>query len=144
MRHRVGGNRLSRVYEPRMALLRNLATSLFKAERIETTLAKAKELRKVAERLITLAKKGGLANIRLIDQQIKEKSVLFKLLNVIAPRFKDRNGGYTRILKLKNRKGDDALICMIELVVRQKREKKIKKGEKVEEKDKETEVTEKK
>ncbi len=144
MRHRVGGNRLSRVYEPRKALLRNLATSLFKAERIETTLPKAKELRKNAEKLITLAKKGGLANIRLINESIKEKSVLFKLLNVIAPRFKDRNGGYTRILKLKNRKGDDALICMIELVVRQKREKKVKKGEKHEEKAKESEITEKK
>lgn len=144
MRHRVGGNRLSRVYEPRKALLRNLATSLFKSERIETTLAKAKELRKISEKLITLAKKGGLANIRQIDQSIKEKSVLFKLLNVIAPRFKDRNGGYTRILKIKNRKGDDALICMIELVVRQKKEKKVKKGENVEEKGKEEALKEKK
>lgn len=144
MRHRVGGNRLSRVYEPRKALLRNLATSLFKAERIETTLAKAKELRKLAEKLITQAKKGGLSNIRMIDESIKEKSVLFKLLNVIAPRFKDRNGGYTRILKIRNRKGDDALICMIELVVRQKREKKVKKGEKIEEKGKAEEGKEKK
>ncbi|OGF52188.1 MAG: 50S ribosomal protein L17, partial [Candidatus Firestonebacteria bacterium GWA2_43_8] len=97
MRHRVNGNRLSRVYEVRQALIKNLETSLFKSERIVTTLAKAKVLRGKAEKLITLAKKGGLANIRQIEQSIKEKSVLFKLLNVIAPRFKDRNGGYTRI-----------------------------------------------
>ena len=144
MRHRVGGNRLSRVYEQRQALLRSLSTSLFKAERILTTVPKAKELRKMAEKLITLAKKGGLANIRHIDQYIKEKSVLFKLLNVIAPRFMDRNGGYTRIIKVKNRKGDDALVCYIELVVRQKKEKKVKKGEKPEEKGKEATVEPKK
>ncbi|MCX5776603.1 MAG: 50S ribosomal protein L17 [Candidatus Firestonebacteria bacterium] len=144
MRHRVGGNRLSRVYESRKALLNNLATSLFKSERIVTTLAKAKVLRSTAEKLITLAKKGGLASIRQIEQSIKEKSVLFKLLNVIAPRFKDRNGGYTRILKYKNRKGDDALVVIIELVVRQKKEKKLKKGEKPEEKNKEKGVEVKK
>ena len=144
MRHRVNGNWLIRVYEVRQALIKNLETSLFKSERIVTTLAKAKVLRGKAEKLITLAKKGGLSNIRRIEQSIKEKSVLFKLLNVIAPRFKDRNGGYTRIIKYKNRKGDDALVVMIELVVRQKKEKKIKKGEKPEEKGKEVEAKEKK
>lgn len=114
-----------------------MAVSLFKHERIITTLPKAKELRRKAERLITFAKRGNLSGIRLIEKSIKDKDILSKLVNAIAPRFKDRNGGYTRILKLKKRKGDNALTAIIELTVR---EKKVKKEDKNKKEDKKKEI----
>ena len=97
-------------------MLRNLATSLFRHERIETTTAKAKELRPYAERLITLARRGDLHARRLVARKIQDREVLGKLFDEISSRYADRPGGYTRILKLGNRKGDAAEISLIELV----------------------------
>ena len=95
--------------------MRNMATSLFRHERIETTTAKAKELRPYAERLITLARRGDLHSRRLAARKIQDRQVLGKLFDDIAPRFMERPGGYTRILKLGNRKGDAAEMSLIEL-----------------------------
>ena len=116
MRHRKKGRQLSRTASHRKAVLRNLATSLFVHERIETTTAKAKELRPYAERLITLARRGDVHSRRLAGQKIQDRDALGKLFDDIAPRFADRPGGYTRILKLGNRKGDAAEMSLIELV----------------------------
>ena len=96
--------------------MRNMATSLFAHERIETTTAKAKELRPYAERLITLGKRGDLHARRLAGRQIADRDILGKLFDDIAPRFTERPGGYTRILKLGNRRGDAAEMALIELV----------------------------
>lgn len=116
MRHRKKGRQLSRTRTHRAATLRNLATSLFRHERIETTTAKAKELRPYAERLITLARRGDLHARRLAGQKIQDRDVLGKLFDDIAPRYAERPGGYTRILKLGNRRGDAAEMSLIELV----------------------------
>ena len=116
MRHRSKGRQLSRTSTHRTATLRNLATSLFRHERIETTTAKAKELRPYAERLITLARKGDVHSRRLAGRKIQDRAVLGKLFDDIAPRYAERPGGYTRILKLGNRKGDAAEMSLIELV----------------------------
>ena len=96
--------------------MRNMATSLFRHERIETTTAKAKELRPFAERLITLGKRGDLHARRLAGRLIADRQVLGKLFDDIGPRFTERAGGYTRILKLGNRRGDAAEMALIELV----------------------------
>lgn len=116
MRHRKKGRSLSRSPSHRKALLRNMATSLFEHERITTTTARAKELRPYAERLITLAKRGDLHARRLAARRIADRGVLGKLFDDIAPRYAERPGGYTRILKLGNRKGDAAEMALIELV----------------------------
>jgi large subunit ribosomal protein L17 len=116
MRHRNKGKQLSRTYTHRAALLRNLATSLFQHGRIETTTAKAKELRPYAERLITLARKGDVHSRRLAGRKIQDRDVLGKLFDDIGPRFAERPGGYTRILKLGTRQGDAAEMSLIELV----------------------------
>ena len=116
MRHRKKGRKLQRTASHRRAMLRNLATSLFHHERIETTTAKAKELRPYAERLITLARRGDLHARRLVARKIQDREVLGKLFDEISPRYAERPGGYTRILKLGNRKGDAAEISLIELV----------------------------
>jgi len=116
VRHRKKGRQLSRTSSHRKATLRNLATSLFQHERIETTTAKAKELRPYAERLITLARRGDLHARRLAAMKIQDRQVLGKLFDDIAPRYTERPGGYTRILKLGNRKGDAAEMSLIELV----------------------------
>lgn len=116
MRHRKKGRGLSRSPSHRKALLRNLAASLFRHERIATTTARAKELRPYAERLITLARRGDLHARRLAARKIGEREVLTKLFDEIGPRYAERPGGYTRILKLGNRKGDAAEMALIELV----------------------------
>lgn len=118
MRHRKKHRKLSRTASHRRATLRNLATSLFLHERIQTTTAKAKELRPFAERLITLARRGDLHARRTAARQIADSDVLGKLFAVIGPRFASRPGGYTRILKLGARKGDAAEMALIELVER--------------------------
>lgn len=118
MRHRNKGRALSRTSSHRKATLRNLATSLFRHERIETTTAKAKELRPYAERLITLARRGDLHSRRLAARSVSDRAVLGKLFDDIAPRFETRPGGYTRILKLGTRRGDAAEMALIELVER--------------------------
>ena len=116
MRHHKKGRQLSRTRSHRKATLRNLATSLFRHERIETTTAKAKELRPFAERLITLARRGDVHARRLAAMKIQDREVLGKLFDEIAPRYLERPGGYTRVLKLGNRKGDAAEMSLIELV----------------------------
>jgi large subunit ribosomal protein L17 len=116
MRHNCAGRKLSRDPSHRKALLRNLVTSLFEHERIETTLAKAKELRIEADKMITLAKKGDLHARRQALSFITDKKVVHKLFAEIKDRYLDRNGGYTRITKLRYRKGDGAPISAVELV----------------------------
>jgi len=116
MRHRKKGRKLSRTASHKRATMRNLAASLFRHGRIETTTAKAKELRPYAERLITLAKRGDLHARRLAATKIQDRHVLGALFDDIGPRYSERPGGYTRILKLGNRKGDAAEMSLIELV----------------------------
>ncbi len=116
MRHRIGFNRLDRKQSHRKAMLRNMATSLFKYERIETTKAKAREVRRIAEKYITRAKADSVHNRRIIARDIQDKAVLNKLFTEIGPMFSERNGGYTRILKLGQRKGDAAEVVLLELV----------------------------
>ena len=116
MRHRKKGRTLSRTASHKKATMRNMATSLFRHERIETTTAKAKELRPFAERLITLGKRGDLHARRLAGRLIADRQVLGKLFDDIGPRFTERPGGYTRILKLGTRRGDAAEMALIELV----------------------------
>jgi large subunit ribosomal protein L17 len=118
MRHRNKGRQLSRTSSHRSALLRNLAISLFEHGRISTTTAKAKELRPYAERLITLAKRGDLHARRLAARKIHDRDVLTKLFDSIAPRFAERPGGYTRVLKTGHRQGDGAEMALVELVDR--------------------------
>jgi large subunit ribosomal protein L17 len=118
MRHRVAHRKLGRITPHRIALLRNLATSLFERERIRTTLPKAKELRPFAERLITLAKSEGdrLHARRLAARHVQDPAIVKKLFDTIGPRFATRPGGYTRILRLGTRKGDGAEMAYLELV----------------------------
>ena len=132
MRHNNTGRRLGRKTSHREAMFRNMVTSLFNHEKITTTDAKAKEIRSVAEKMITLGKRGDLHAMRLAASYIREKSVVTKLFTSIAPRYKDRSGGYTRIIKLGIRQGDTAPISLIELVEEEMAPKKIKqKPEKV-------------
>jgi large subunit ribosomal protein L17 len=119
MRHRKKGRQLSRTRSHKRAMLRNMATSLFRHERIRTTEAKAKELRPFAEKLITLAKRDDVHSRRLARRDIADRVVLQKLFEQIGPRFEARPGGYTRILKLGARKGDGAELALIELTERE-------------------------
>ena len=114
--HRVAGRKLSRYKDQRKALLRGLTSELIRHERITTTLAKAKETRIVAEKLITHGKKGTLHHRRLALAQVPNKMVVKKVFDEVAPRYADRAGGYTRIVKLGRRQGDGAEIAVIELV----------------------------
>jgi len=116
MKHRVAGRKLGRTTEHRTALLRNLSTALFEKEKITTTLAKAKELRPFAEKLVTLAKKETLHARRMILRHVHDKKVVAKLLDTLSARYAQRPGGYTRILKLGPRRGDHAEMAIIELV----------------------------
>jgi large subunit ribosomal protein L17 len=116
MRHRVSFRKLSRTHEHRRALLRNLVTSLFLHERIETSVAKAKEARRVAERMITFAKRGDLSARRHVDSYLFDEDATKKLFDTIAPWYKDRPGGYTRIVRLRRRLGDAGEIAIFELV----------------------------
>jgi large subunit ribosomal protein L17 len=116
MRHGNKGRRLSRTRAHKQAMLRNLAASLFQHERVETTEAKAKELRPFAERLITLARRGDLHARRLVERHIKDRAVSGRLFTEIGKRFAGRPGGYTRILKMGHRSGDGAELARIELL----------------------------
>lgn len=118
MRHRNTGRNLSRTSAHRAALMKNLAASLFEHEVIKTTLPKAKELRKVAEPLITKAKNDSVANRRLVFNRIRNRDMVGKLFNELGPRYKDRPGGYLRILKCGYRAGDNAPMAIVELVDR--------------------------
>ena len=116
MRHRVHGRKLGRTSAHRKAMFRNQLTALFTHERIITTVAKAKDLRPQAERMVTLARTGTLANRRRILSSVSDKEVVEKLFSDIAPRFADRPGGYTRIMRLGRRHGDGAEMAIIEFV----------------------------
>jgi large subunit ribosomal protein L17 len=116
MRHLKAGRQLSRNSAHRWALMRNLITALLREEKIQTTDPKAKELRRWADRIITLGKRGSLHARRQALGIVQDKSVVRKLFDTIAPRFKDRPGGYTRIIKLGIRRGDAAQMALIELV----------------------------
>lgn len=118
MRHRVGGRKLQRTSSHRAALFRNMAAALIKHEQITTTLAKAKELRPYTEKLVTLAKKGGLSNRRLAHARLLDDAQLVKLFDVIGPRYAARNGGYLRIIKAGIRQSDAAPMAIIEFVDR--------------------------
>jgi large subunit ribosomal protein L17 len=116
MRHRQSGKRLGRNTSHRKAMLRNMVTSLLEHEKITTTDARAKELRPVAEKLITLAKRGDLHARRLVTEVVRDRKAVAKLFERIAPRYADRPGGYTRIIKLGHRLGDNAALSMITLI----------------------------
>ena len=118
MRHRVAGRKLQRTSAHRAAMFRNMAAALIKHEQITTTTAKAKELRPYVEKLVTLAKKGGLSNRRLAHARLMDDTQLVKLFDVIAARYADRNGGYTRVVKAGIRSSDAAPIAVIEFVDR--------------------------
>jgi large subunit ribosomal protein L17 len=118
MRHRVGGRKLQRTASHRTALFRNQAAALIKHEQIKTTLAKAKELRPYVEKLVTLAKKGGLANRRLAHSRLLDEAQLTKLFDVLADRYASRAGGYTRVIKAGIRASDAAAMAIIEFVDR--------------------------
>ncbi len=118
MRHRKSGRHLNRTSSHRQAMFRNMAVSLIEHEVIKTTLPKAKELRRVAEPLITLAKKDSVANRRLAFSRMRDKAAVGKLFSEIGPRYRERPGGYTRILKCGYRAGDAAPMAFIELVDR--------------------------
>ena len=118
MRHKLAGRKLQRRSGHRAALLRNLAASLIKHEQILTTTPKAKELRPYVEKLITLAKHGGLSNRRLAHSRLMDETQEKKLFDVLAERYKDREGGYTRVIKAGIRASDAAPIAIIELVDR--------------------------
>ncbi|WP_298378411.1 50S ribosomal protein L17 [Azospirillum sp.] len=118
MRHGVSGRKLSKTSSHRKAMFSNMANAIVKHEQITTTLPKAKEMRAIVDKLITLGKKGGLANRRLAYAQLRDNEMVTKLFTVLADRYKDRQGGYTRVLKAGFRYGDAADMAIIELVDR--------------------------
>ena len=118
MRHGNGLRKLNRTSSHRLAMLRNMANSLLRHEAIKTTLPKAKELRRVAEPLITLGKKPSLANRRLAFNRLRDRDMVVKLFDTLGPRYQNRNGGYLRILKCGFRQGDNAPMAFVELMDR--------------------------
>lgn len=118
MRHRHGLRKLNRTSSHRLAMLRNMSNSLLRHELIKTTLPKAKELRRVVEPLITLGKEPTLANRRLAFSRLRDREMVVKLFDELGPRYRGRNGGYTRILKFGFRVGDNAPMALMELVDR--------------------------
>lgn len=137
MKHRKGFNALSRTASQRKALKRNMVTSLFRYERIETTKAKALEVRRMAEKMITRAKEDSVHNRRMIARDLYDEAVVAKLFKEIAPLYTDTKGGYTRILKTGSRLGDAAEMVILELVQKtEKKEAKAAKKEKADDKKK--------
>ena len=130
MRHRRAGKKLGRDSSHRQAMLRNMVTSLFKYEQLETTDAKAKQLRPVAEKIITLAKRGDLHARRQTLAYVKDKDVTHRLFGDLRERYMDRQGGYVRIVKKGNRRGDGAPISVIQLLPEEEGKKKVKKKSK--------------
>ena len=118
MRHRLGLRKLNRTSSHRLAMLRNMIASLLRHEVIKTTLPKAKELRRVAEPILTLGKNPSLANRRLAFARLRDREMVTKLFDELGPRYATRNGGYSRILKFGFRKGDNAPMALIELLDR--------------------------
>jgi large subunit ribosomal protein L17 len=134
MRHRVAFRKLNRTTSHRLAMLGNMVSSLLEHEAIRTTLPKAKEARRVAERIITLGKRGGLSNVRLAARTIHNKTLLSKVFGDLKDRYAERPGGYTRIIRLGYRPGDSAEVALLELVDRPAVEEKPEKTEKAEKK----------
>ena len=118
MRHRLGLRKLNRTSSHRLAMLRNMTVSLLRHEVIKTTLPKAKELRRVAEPILTLGKNPSLANRRLAFARLRDREMVVKLFDELGPRYAARNGGYSRILKFGFRKGDNAPMALVELLDR--------------------------
>jgi len=118
MEHKVGNRKLQRDTAHRLAMLRNMVTSLLEHERIQTTVPKAKEARKMAEKVITLGKKGGLHNVRLAQRIVKDREVLKKVFGELKTRYAERKGGYTRLVRAGFRRGDAADVAILELVDR--------------------------
>ena len=118
MRHRLGLRKLNRTSSHRLAMLRNMTVSLLRHEVIKTTLPKAKELRRVAEPILTLGKSPSLANRRLAFDRLRDREMVIKLFGELGPRYAARNGGYLRILKFGFRKGDNAPMAVVELIDR--------------------------
>ncbi len=118
MEHKVGNRKLQKSTAHRLAMLKNMVTSLIEHERITTTVPKAKEARKMAEKVITLGKKGGLNNVRLAQRYVKDRVLLQKLFGELKDRYANRKGGYTRIMRAGFRRGDAADIAILELVDR--------------------------
>ena len=118
MRHRLGLRKLNRTSSHRLAMLRNMTVSLLRHEAIKTTLPNAKELRRVAEPILTLGKNPSLANRRLAFARLRDREIVTKLFDELGPRYASRNGGYSRILKFGFRKGDNAPMALIELMDR--------------------------
>lgn len=118
MRHGNGYRKLNRTHEHRKAMFSNMAVSLIEHEQIKTTLPKAKEMKRIIDKLITLGKKGDLHGRRLAHAQLKQDAAVAKLMDILGPRYKDRNGGYARVLKAGFRYGDMAPMAIIELVDR--------------------------
>jgi large subunit ribosomal protein L17 len=116
MRHNKTGRRLGRKPDHRQHMMRNMVTSFFENEKITTTVTRAKELRKLVDKMITLGKRGDLHARRQVLQVIADQKVVAKLFEMIAPRYSERPGGYTRIIRLENRQGDNAPMAIIELV----------------------------
>jgi len=128
MRHRNSGRKLNRTSEHRKAMFANMAAALIKHEQIVTTLPKAKDLRRVTERLITLAKRGDLHARRVVASRLRDDKMVAKLFETLGPRYKDRAGGYTRVLKAGFRYGDSAPVAVIELVDRDESAKGLDSG----------------
>jgi len=118
MRHRVGHRKLQKTTSHRLAMLDNMVTSLLEHEAIKTTVPKAKEARRLAERIITLGKRGGLSNVRLAERTVRSRAVLQKVFGELKDRYSSRPGGYTRIVRLGFRTGDAAEMALLELVDR--------------------------
>ena len=135
MRHGNSNRKLNRTHEHRKAMFANMACSLIEHEQIQTTLPKAKELKKIIDKYITLGKKGSLHSRRLAVSRLKQNSAVVKLFETLAPRYKKRNGGYSRVLKAGFRYGDAAPLAVIELVDRDKSAKGAKDKELLEIKD---------
>ena len=143
MRHGNSNRKLNRTHEHRKAMFANMVCSLIEHEQIQTTLPKAKELKKIIDKYITLGKKGSLHSRRLAISRLRQNSAVTKLFEILAPRYKKRNGGYSRVLKAGFRTGDDAPMAVIELVDRNPEAKKIDKPKKIETKEKSKEPQEK-
>lgn len=133
MNHKIGYNKLNRVAAHRKALIRNMVTVLIKQEKIVTTKAKALEARRAAEKLITRAKEDSVHNRRIASARLYGEDAVAKLFTDIGPRFKERNGGYTRILKLGNRANDNASLVVLELIGQKADEKKVERNKRKEE-----------
>ena len=131
MRHRVGHRKLQKTTPHRLAMLDNMVTSLLEHEAIKTTVPKAKEARRLAERIITLGKRGGLSNVRLAERSVRSRAVLQKVFGELKERYASRPGGYTRIVRLGHRTGDAAEMALLELVDRPEKAQ-PEKGEKKE------------